>query len=227
MLLLEIGKAESLLIDNLIMIGDQQASVKEPRLCLLVETPGQTVMRQTLIDKIWNNYAGADEALTQTISVLRKVLMDDQKELLQTVPKKGYVFKGSIADTDTGKTATERSSNFRTILVTLAVLAVAALAGFLAFQQDDKNITLSGPVAYPSNLDSISRSQETPLNTVETKGPDGSHYKLIVIGDRPPIFYINGERIGVDKWEKHMPLINFLKQEIKKRKQATARSSSR
>jgi hypothetical protein len=95
------------------------------------------------------------------------------------------------------------------------------------FRQNDKNFALSGPVAYPSNLDSISRSQETPLNTVETKCPDGSQYKLVVIGDRPPIFYINGERIGEDKWEKHMPLIDFLKQEIKMRKQAAARSSSR
>ncbi|SDF54065.1 DNA-binding winged helix-turn-helix (wHTH) domain-containing protein [Dyadobacter soli] len=201
----------------------------EPRLmqvlCLLVETPGQTVTRQTLIDKVWNNYPGGDEALTQTVSALRKALIDDRKELLQTVPKKGYVFEGTITD-GTAKTFIKTSRKFLMIPVTLTILAVVALVWFAVFQKDQRSVVASGPIAYPSNLDSLSQAEETPLNSVETKGPDGTYYKMVAIGDRPPAFYINGQRISEDNWEKHMPLINFLKKEIKARKRPSAPSSA-
>lgn len=58
---------------------------------------GKLVERDFLIKEIWNDYGGADDALTQSISVLRKLLGDEKKELIKTIPKKGYIFQAEIS----------------------------------------------------------------------------------------------------------------------------------
>jgi DNA-binding winged helix-turn-helix (wHTH) protein len=63
----------------------------------LYRNRGQLVERDFLIRAIWQDYSGADEALTQGISVLRKLLADEQKELIKTIPKKGYIFLGEVS----------------------------------------------------------------------------------------------------------------------------------
>jgi DNA-binding winged helix-turn-helix (wHTH) protein len=72
----------------------------EPRLmkllCLLAANPGVLVTREKIVEKIWNGYGGGDEGLTQAISYLRKVLNDNDKVLIETVPKGGYIFNGTI-----------------------------------------------------------------------------------------------------------------------------------
>ncbi|WP_316819300.1 helix-turn-helix domain-containing protein [Pedobacter nyackensis] len=75
----------------------------EPRLmkllCLLIENHGQIVNRSLIIEQIWNDYPGADEGLNQAISGLRKLLEDDQKKIIETLPKTGYCFRGGIEKT--------------------------------------------------------------------------------------------------------------------------------
>lgn len=72
----------------------------EPRLmkllCLLADNAGKPVSRKMIIKEIWNDYPGGDEGLTQAISVLRKLLNDDKKAIIETLPKTGYCFHGSI-----------------------------------------------------------------------------------------------------------------------------------
>lgn len=74
----------------------------EPRLmkllCLLIENHGQTVKRSLIIKQIWDDYPGADEGLNQAISGLRKLLEDDQKNIIETLPKTGYCFHGAIEE---------------------------------------------------------------------------------------------------------------------------------
>src|SRR5687767_11999175 len=93
------------LINNRFLVDAQVHHVKdistgldhhlEPRimavLLALLKNPGTLVSRETLVQEIWNDYAGAEEGLTQAISSLRKLLSDDSKELIRTVPKKGYM----------------------------------------------------------------------------------------------------------------------------------------
>lgn len=51
----------------------------------------RVVSKQEIIDVIWKRSAVTDDALTQTIRDLRKVLGDDGT-MLQAVPKRGYIF---------------------------------------------------------------------------------------------------------------------------------------
>ncbi len=82
-------------------IYDRKRSTRyrlEPRLmrllCLLADNGGEVVSREAIIKEIWDDYPGADDGLNQGISHLRKVLEDENRSIIRTVPKIGYVFDG-------------------------------------------------------------------------------------------------------------------------------------
>src|ERR1700759_2080807 len=86
---------------GLVKQNDQPKETRlEPRLmhlfCILAEHNGKLVTRELLTKEVWDNYGNADEGLTQAISYLRKVFNDDDKILIETVPKKGYVLNAVI-----------------------------------------------------------------------------------------------------------------------------------
>jgi hypothetical protein len=72
------------------------ASNLEPRvfdlLLTLVERPGLTASRDHLIETVWGETDGSDEALSQAVAKLRRALGDDARapRFIETVPKLGY-----------------------------------------------------------------------------------------------------------------------------------------
>jgi DNA-binding winged helix-turn-helix (wHTH) protein len=74
----------------------------EPRLMkllsLLAKNQGTVVTREYLIKEILDNYGGAEEGLNQAISTLRKILDDRKKEIIKTVPSKGYILTASVSE---------------------------------------------------------------------------------------------------------------------------------
>jgi DNA-binding winged helix-turn-helix (wHTH) protein len=99
------------LLNNRFLINPALGTVKdtqtaqetrlEPRLmsllCLLAASRNELVSRDLITKEVWDDYGNADEGLTQAISYLRKTLCDTRKELIETVPKKGYVLHGDIS----------------------------------------------------------------------------------------------------------------------------------
>ncbi len=73
----------------------------EPRLmkllCKLAEQQGEVVKREFINREIWADYPGANEGLNQAISFLRKLLSDEDKKIIQTQPKAGYIFHAIIS----------------------------------------------------------------------------------------------------------------------------------
>src|SRR4051812_34692418 len=65
-------------------------------LWLLAANHNQLVTRERLIREVWNDYGGADEGLNQAISFIRKILADSNKEIIETIPKKGYILHAAI-----------------------------------------------------------------------------------------------------------------------------------
>jgi DNA-binding winged helix-turn-helix (wHTH) protein len=65
-------------------------------LCLLTSHAGHLLSREDIYQEIWNNYGGAEEGLTQAISILRKALSDKGKKIIETVPKKGYILHAVV-----------------------------------------------------------------------------------------------------------------------------------
>lgn len=68
----------------------------EPRvfdlLLTLVERAGVTASRDHLIETVWGEVEGSDEALSQAVTKLRRALGDDARapRFIETVPKLGY-----------------------------------------------------------------------------------------------------------------------------------------
>ncbi len=79
-----------------IIVADGQSCRVEPRLMAVLvrlrAANGEVVSRDTLIEDVWGDDEPNDEALTQTISRLRRVIGDDPKQprIIETVPKRGY-----------------------------------------------------------------------------------------------------------------------------------------
>lgn len=67
-------------------------------LLLLVEERGRLVSRERLLDEVWKGVPVTDEALSQCIAQLRRVLGDDpgRPRFIETVPKHGYRFVAEV-----------------------------------------------------------------------------------------------------------------------------------
>jgi len=70
-------------------------------LTLMVGEPGKLISKDRFLDEVWRGIPVTDEALTQCIKSLRKLLGDDaaRPRFIETVPKHGYRF---IAPVETG-----------------------------------------------------------------------------------------------------------------------------
>lgn len=67
-------------------------------LALLVERHGMVISKREMLDAIWEDAFVEEGNLTQNIYLLRKTLgkTDDDKDWIETLPRKGYVFRGSV-----------------------------------------------------------------------------------------------------------------------------------
>ena len=60
-------------------------------LLYLVKHAGRVVGKEELMTAVWPNAAVSDESLTQCISEARRAIRDDNKQVIRTIPKRGYV----------------------------------------------------------------------------------------------------------------------------------------
>jgi TolB-like protein len=59
-------------------------------LSFLAETPGCTVTRDALIERIWSGRAVSPDSVAQCIAEIRRVIGDANKTIVETVPREGY-----------------------------------------------------------------------------------------------------------------------------------------
>lgn len=71
-------------------------------LLLLAESPGETILRETFMDRVWAVEFGSDESLTRAVSILRKIFRDTscRRPVIETIPRKGYRLVGTVSDTN-------------------------------------------------------------------------------------------------------------------------------
>jgi DNA-binding winged helix-turn-helix (wHTH) protein/Flp pilus assembly protein TadD len=62
---------------------------KEVLTCLL-ETPNQTVTKAEMLNKVWTDVTVSDESLVQCIADIRRLIGEDARHILETVPREGY-----------------------------------------------------------------------------------------------------------------------------------------
>ena len=76
-------------------------------LALLVRRQGELVSKEMFLQEVWRGIAVTDEALTQCIATLRRLLGDSAScpRFIQTVPKHGYRFIAAAESLDQGPAA--------------------------------------------------------------------------------------------------------------------------
>ncbi len=81
-------------------------------LTLLVSESGRLVSKDRFLDEVWSGVPVTDEALTQCIRSLRRLLGDDaaSPRYIETVPKHGYRFIASVELVDPGDRGREAAS---------------------------------------------------------------------------------------------------------------------
>jgi TolB-like protein len=67
-------------------------------LVYLIGKQGQTVSKSELIDQVWRDVIVTENSLAQCIKEVRQVLGDDAQEIIETVPKRGYLFAAEVTD---------------------------------------------------------------------------------------------------------------------------------
>lgn len=144
-------------------------------LCLLSGSPGNLLTREFLVKQIWNDYGGGDEALTQSISILRKSLHDHQKKLIETVPKKGYILHALVTDVETVKqreAVKPFSKQPTSWLIGLMAVVIVALSVFIIIpanqdkvdkeEDNQPEVTKEQPVAIRNEPEHSKNSSPPP-----------------------------------------------------------------
>ncbi len=223
---------DTYLLNSRFLVDRQVHSVKdistgaehhlEPRLMevlvALLNTPGTLVARETLIRDVWNDYAGADEGLTQAISSLRKLLEDDTKDIIKTVPKKGYMLMAPVVKQDHAPVMGAARSRRNVYYALAAGLVIAATFSLWLFSHADDPARATQTKQQTTEVE-FPGTEETDesnyLNTITTTDPAGNTYRLVMIGDRRPKFYVN-DTLQADT-ERYTALVDKLAKELWKR----------
>ncbi|MFN7118166.1 MAG: transcriptional regulator [Saprospiraceae bacterium] len=209
-------------------MNSAQETRLEPRLmkllCLLAERAETVIQREYLIQEIWGDYGGGDEGLTQAISFLRKTLNDTDKKMIATIPKQGYILHATITNAPISKINPIHHKK-RTYLVALfTIIFILLITGAVITiysrsngnsARSDSQANLNTEIQFP---DLQANSTENYYNTVTTTDSAGVTYRLVLIGDRRPQFYINNQLQPDDIPSKYFPLLDQLKQELQRRK---------
>lgn len=183
----------------------------EPRLIeilhLLAQNEGKLVGREIFISKIWNDYGGAEDGLNQGISILRKALSDTNKQIIETVPKKGYILHATVTDnlnverTEPQKEITSKKQPFfSAVLLGLVILICLLLYNFSNNKGSDK---------LDKQPNSFSQS-----DSIVSKNWGGKNYKLVFGKSDKIILYENNTQIADSNLINYEIVIQELKDKL-------------
>lgn len=96
---------------------------------ILIENHGRLVRKSQLIESVWPGVIVTDGSLTQCVADIRRAIGDRQRTLIQTVPRRGYVFSEPVHNQDPPP---DRRSPRRLAPSRLALVAIAIVATFVA-----------------------------------------------------------------------------------------------
>lgn len=67
-------------------------------LAYMLQHQGRLLSKHELLQKLWSDVEVGDDSLTQCVSEIRAAIADDQRQLLKTIPKRGFIFNGNSSD---------------------------------------------------------------------------------------------------------------------------------
>src|SRR5882757_8981066 len=79
----------------------------------LAENAGRIVPKDELIGKVWSGRSVTDDSLVQCINEIRNATGDRDRQIIKTVPRRGYLFAAPVVEADT--TAAAATSPISTV----------------------------------------------------------------------------------------------------------------
>lgn len=190
-------------------------------LLLLVQNAGSVVTKEEMFSVIWADSFVEESNLSQNIYTLRQ-LFGKENKFIETVPRKGYRFVGSVtrptelADTSFSESSYEAVSSetlfepktrrFKpatlTSLGSLVVAAVFMLIGAVWYRSNNKPLIFSGPIELKSLTDN--GTSRTPAIS-----PDGKFVAFIDTTSQKPILRLmdieSGRNVDIKMEGNHVP----------------------
>jgi DNA-binding winged helix-turn-helix (wHTH) protein len=80
--------------------GDQEVHIRPKTfevLCYLAQNAGRLVPKQELLETVWPKVTVCDDSLVQCIRELRQKLGDDDRRLIKTVSRRGYLLDVTVS----------------------------------------------------------------------------------------------------------------------------------
>jgi DNA-binding winged helix-turn-helix (wHTH) protein len=205
----------SFLVDaslNLLTNNETGTQTKlEPRLmeilCILAKNREKLVSREMLISEIWNNYGGAEDGLNQGISFLRKALGDTNKQIIETVPKKGYILHATITDNlNVEKTEPKKGKTSKKRFLFLAIFFGLFILIILLLFKSGKNKISDKLEKQPSSL--------SQSDSIVSKNWHGKNYKLVFDESNKFMLFENNIQIEDNKLINYEIVIQELKDKL-------------
>jgi len=110
-------------------------------LCYLVENRGRLLSKKELLDAIWGRTVVTEGSLTQCLIDIRRALGDASRELVRTVPRRGYLFDVPVSEVTAERPspgiAPRRGRRAIASGATIAMLAAAGLVAALGWLRPD------------------------------------------------------------------------------------------
>jgi formylglycine-generating enzyme required for sulfatase activity/DNA-binding winged helix-turn-helix (wHTH) protein len=81
--------------------GDQDIELRPKAfevLCYLAENAGRLVLKQELYEAVWPDVTVSDDSIVQCIGELRHKLGDDDRRMIKTVSRRGYLFDAAVSE---------------------------------------------------------------------------------------------------------------------------------
>ena len=107
---------------------------------ILVDRSGQLVTREELQQAVWGHKVVTDDSLSHCLTDIRKALSDDERQMIRTVPRRGFILEAAVTEQtmpDPVHERTARTPFVRGLVMAGAASVVVALVAFLFFADDE------------------------------------------------------------------------------------------
>ena len=97
-----------------------------------VDHPKRLVSKEELIEAVWPDTVVSDDSVTHCIVEIRKALGDTERQLVKTVPKRGFTFDATVTDEPAAAQPPSRSARSASTPWMFGAAAAVFIAGALA-----------------------------------------------------------------------------------------------
>lgn len=100
---------------------------------IFLEKPGRVMGKDELISELWPSTTVTDESLTQCIKDIRRAIQDNERTIIRTLPRRGYLFAGTVVhdapDTKSKPRSLPANTQFGRLVPSIAVLPLENVSG--------------------------------------------------------------------------------------------------